>query len=111
MEVIDKLEKRKNQLIYDFLNDSKEIISSEEEYEQIREKFLDVVNVLYRDAIYIIAAQRGIVVQSMETLAKQMLPKGFKVEKLIDNMDKTLKKPKKVKDIVSKNEEDVMNAD
>lgn len=93
MKQVRELEKRKNRLIRELLKEIvgdkddkkyKPIITNTKEASQVRELVLNAINALYRDAIIYIAAQEGIFIQSLETLAKQDLPEGFTLEDVID---------------------------
>lgn len=104
MLIIDQLKERKNQFIYGFLKGLDEHNLDKDIHNNIRVKFLDIINTFYRETVYVIAAQEGIILQSTEALAKQMLPKNFSIENIVDStkskLDETKKKPVKVKEVV-----------
>jgi hypothetical protein len=98
MEGIRDLEKRKNRIIRNFLKltvGDKDIVEFTPLIEdkvlagKIRTMYLDSINALYNDALIFIAAQKGIIVQSLEVLAKEGLPKGG-IEGLIDRAEKRI---------------------
>jgi len=98
MQKNSDLETRKNIIIRKFLKlvvgDKDDLsftplIEDKEMASQVRTLFLDAINSLYKDSIIYIAAQKGIIVQSLEVLAKQDLPKNFSLEGLISRMEKT----------------------
>lgn len=99
MDVLELLEKKKDRIIWDFLTQIKESITSEEEFVKVREMFLDAVNALYRESLSIIAAQKGVIIQSFEAIASQMLPRNFSIEKTVrETMEKT-REPKKAREV------------
>lgn len=96
MQEIKELEVLKNRLIRECLRevvgdkDDKQLsplIKDEEIARKVRKLFLDAINVLYKNALIYIAAQKGIIIQSLETLAKQDLPEDFSLEGLIERTE------------------------
>jgi len=94
---IKELEVLKNRLIRECLKetvgdkDDKQfipLIEDEETARKVRKLFLDTINILYKNALIYIAAQKGLIIQSLETLAKQDLPKDFSIEGLIERTEK-----------------------
>jgi len=104
MSVINELSDRKNTLIYGFLKKLDIVKIDKEDRKTIRDDFLNVINQLYRDAIFIIALKDGIIIQSTEILAKQLLPNDSSVEKLIkrtkENLAKSSKRARRVDEII-----------
>jgi len=97
MEEIRELEVLKNRLIREYLKeivgdkDDKQfipLIEDEEVARKVRKLFLDTINTLYKNALIYIAAQKGVIIQSLETLAKQDLPEDFSLEGLIERTEK-----------------------
>jgi len=104
MSVVKELLDRKNQLIYGFLKKLDDLNINKDTHDIIRILFLDTINQLYRDSVFILAAKDGVIIQSAEVLAKQLLPDNFSIEKLVtqtkENLAKSSKKARKVKEII-----------
>jgi len=86
MSVIEKYEKSKNKVIYDSLTKLEQACEDKETFKKVRVMFLDAINKVYNEGIYIIAMQEGIAIQNVESLAEQLLPKNYTPENDVKNI-------------------------